>query len=178
MNPVIKLLIIVIAMGFSSLTIPIQAEQPPVVNEPAAVPTTQKDENKMEPIKEVLKETIPEPAPAIVQQQIAPKQPTVTGTCEDWMSQAGVTHPIATDLITRESGCNPCAYNPGQSDCNYKGNMACGIPQALPCSKLRDVAGCAMTDAVCQLKWMQNYVMARYGSWESALAFHNANNWY
>jgi len=79
---VIKLLIIVIAIGFSSLAIPTEAEQPPIVSEITTQPITQKDENKMEPIKEVLKETIPEPAPVIVPQQIAPKQPTVAGTCD------------------------------------------------------------------------------------------------
>ena len=101
-----------------------------------------------------------------------------SGNCSSWLAQAGITHPIAVDLIGRESGCNPCAYYPSSSDCNYQGNAACGIPQALPCSKLRDVAGCAMTDAVCQLRWMQSYVMGRYGSWEAARAHHNANNWY
>ena len=35
-----------------------------------------------------------------------------------------------------------------------------------------------MTDAVCQLRWMQSYVMGRYGSWEAARAHHDANNWY
>ena len=102
----------------------------------------------------------------------------LSGNCSTWLAQAGITHPIAVDLITRESGCNPCAYNPGQSDCNYKGNAACGIPQALPCSKLRDTAGCAMTDAVCQLRWMQSYVYGRYGSWEAAKEHHDRMGWY
>lgn len=101
-----------------------------------------------------------------------------SGNCEAWLNEAGINHANARELIKRESHCNPCAYNPGQSDCNYKGNAACGIPQALPCSKLRDVAGCSMTDAVCQLRWMANYVGSRYGSWDNAIAFHNANGWY
>lgn len=102
----------------------------------------------------------------------------MSGNCSTWMAQAGITNAIAIDLIGRESGCNPCSYNPGQSDCNYKGNAACGIPQALPCSKLRDVAGCAMTDAVCQLKWMQSYVYGRYGSWAGAKDHHDRMGWY
>lgn len=101
-----------------------------------------------------------------------------TGDCESWLNEAGINNANARELIKRESHCNPCAYNPGQSDCNYKGNAACGIPQALPCSKLRDVAGCSMTDAVCQLKWMVSYVMGRYGSWEGAIAHHDAYGWY
>ena len=101
-----------------------------------------------------------------------------SGNCEAWLSEAGINNADARELIKRESHCNPCAYNPGKSDCNYKGNAACGIPQALPCSKLRDVAGCSMTDAVCQLRWMVSYVMGRYGSWEAAIAHHDAKGWY
>lgn len=79
-------------------------------------------------------------------------------------------------IIGRESGWNPCAYNPGQSDCNYQGERACGIPQALPCSKLRNV--CPMTDAVCQLKWQYDYVRNRYGGYSSAYNHWVANHWY
>jgi hypothetical protein len=100
-----------------------------------------------------------------------------SGGCAQWMAQAGITHPIAVELIGRESGCNPCAYNPGQSDCGYTGDMACGIPQALPCSKLR--AACQpWNDPACQLKWMQSYIYGRYGSWEAAKAFHDSHGWY
>jgi TolA-binding protein len=88
----------------------------------------------------------------------APSSPT--GTCEDWMRQAGVPVNHATrTLIAKESGCRPNAVNPTSG--------ACGIPQAYPCSKLP----CTLTDPVCQLKWMQNYVSDRYGSWDNALAF-------
>lgn len=103
---------------------------------------------------------------------------SASGDCSAWMNQAGVIHQVAIELISRESGCNPCAYYPSSSDCNYTGNAACGIPQALPCSKLRDVAGCAMVDAVCQLRWMQDYVLNRYGSWEGAKSHHDRMGWY
>jgi TolA-binding protein len=85
-----------------------------------------------------------------------------SGDCETWMRQAGVPINNATrTLIAKESGCRPGAVNPSSG--------ACGIPQAYPCSKLP----CSLNDAgaVCQLQWMQNYVMQRYGSWESALSF-------
>ena len=91
----------------------------------------------------------------------------ISGDCASWMSEAGITHALARDLIQRESGCNHLAVNPSSG--------ACGIPQALPCSKLPQGLN---TPPVEQLKWMQNYVMARYGSWESAIAFHDSNNWY
>lgn len=84
------------------------------------------------------------------------------GSCADWMAQAGIASTTATNkLILKESGCRPNAVNPSSG--------ACGIPQAYPCSKLP----CPLNDsgAVCQLKWMSNYVQQRYGSWENALSF-------
>lgn len=89
----------------------------------------------------------------------------VSGTCEDWMQQAGVTDMVnARILIMRESGCNPNARNVSSG--------ACGIPQALPCSKL------GTSDPVAQIKWMQNYVNNRYGSWANAVAHSNSVGWY
>lgn len=95
---------------------------------------------------------------------VEPVKPPVkkaTGTCSEWMTQAGIPHSAASDkLILNESGCNPKAIN--------KSSGACGIPQALPCSKMK----CPLNDsgAVCQLKWMDGYVKSRYGTWEKALA--------
>lgn len=67
-------------------------------------------------------------------------------------------------LILRESGYNPNSVN--------KSSGACGLPQALPCSKLQDksVSG--------QVTWMINYVKNRYGTPSKALSFHNSHNWY
>lgn len=90
----------------------------------------------------------------------------VSGSCADWMAQAGITDPDAVWLIGKESGCRPNAINPTSG--------ACGIPQALPCSKLP----CTLQDPVCQLRWMSQYVANRYGSWSSARAFHQSHNWY
>jgi len=90
---------------------------------------------------------------------------SVSGTCQDWMNQAGITDQgNAYTLIMRESGCNPNAVN--------KSSGACGIPQALPCSKL------GTSDPVEQLKWMQNYVVRRYGSWVNAVGHSNSVGWY
>lgn len=76
------------------------------------------------------------------------------------MTQAGIPHTEAADkLILNESGCNPRAYN--------KSSGACGIPQALPCSKLPQGID---TPPVDQLKWMDKYVKGRYGSWHGALS--------
>lgn len=92
-----------------------------------------------------------------------------SGSCTDWMAAAGIPLTNATNtLIVKESGCNPNAVNPSSG--------ACGIPQALPCSK---IAHCGV-DPVCQLKWMDQYVKGRYGSWESALSawYSRSPHWY
>ena len=91
----------------------------------------------------------------------------VQGSCADWIRQAGVSDiENAYTLIMRESGCNVNSVN--------KSSGACGIPQALPCSKL----GSARGNPVAEIQWMNNYVVNRYGSWANAVAFWNAHHWY
>ena len=91
---------------------------------------------------------------------VAPAPQAPSGTCEQWMAQAGVPINAASrQLIINESGCRPDAVNPSSG--------ACGIPQALPCSKMP----CTLQDPVCQLRWMNAYVTERYSSWEGALGF-------
>lgn len=103
--------------------------------------------------QEVAKLPTPAPTPVI--------QP-VSGSCEDWMTQAGIPITTATKtLIINESGCRHTAINPSSG--------ACGIPQALPCSKMP----CTLQDPVCQLKWMDNYIKQRYSTWNNALAYWN-----
>jgi preprotein translocase subunit SecF len=99
--------------------------------------------------------------------QAAPKSVAVSGTCADWLAQAGVPATATVlELIRRESGCNPNAVNPSSG--------ACGIGQQLPCGKW---AG-AWNDPVAGIIGMNSYVMGRYGSWENALAWHDSHNWY
>lgn len=69
------------------------------------------------------------------------------------------------ELIFRESGFHPTSVN-------HLG--ACGLGQALPCAKM----GCALTDVDCQLNWVKNYVVRRYGTPSRALAFHDQKGWY
>lgn len=125
---------------------------------------------------EKIETTLPEPLSELETIYIASatQQPStpIYGDCASWMDKAGITHVLARELIQRESGCNPLAVNPSSG--------ACGIPQSLPCSKMGAVNqdGTSAVDPVSQLIWMQNYVMARYGSWDGAIAWHDANNWY
>lgn len=125
---------------------------------------TKKEEK---PVVEAVKKPESKPAPA----PTPPSGDWVT-RCKRWAEMAGVPlNSWAIELIGRESSCNPTVWN-------YGGSGAGGIPQALPASKM----GCGMTwadaDAICQLRWMENYVFARYGSWQNAVAFHNSHNWY
>jgi type II secretory pathway pseudopilin PulG len=91
----------------------------------------------------------------------------VSGSCEQWLAQAGVSDlGSARELIRRESSCNPNAVNSSSG--------ACGIAQELPCGK----SGCGLGNPVCQIRWMQGYVTARYGGWSQAIAWHNSHNWY
>jgi septal ring factor EnvC (AmiA/AmiB activator) len=69
-------------------------------------------------------------------------------------------------IYMKESGNNPNAVN------KYSG--ACGLAQALPCSKMN----CALGDYACQDAWATKYMQSRYGTWENAKAFWLANNWW
>lgn len=80
-------------------------------------------------------------------------------------------------IYNAESGNVACKINGGAIDCNYNGNRACGIGQALPCQKL--TAFCKLSDYACQDDWFTNsYMVPRYGTWENARAFWLANHWW
>lgn len=88
---------------------------------------------------------------------------------EQLMAAAGIAQGdffYADWLIMKESSWNPEAVNPSSG--------ACGLAQALPCSKI----GKNWNDPATALAWMANYVKNRYGSWHAAVQFHKANNWY
>jgi Uncharacterized protein conserved in bacteria len=91
------------------------------------------------------------------------------GKKDDWLRAAGVPEKYwgyADFLVSRESGWNPNAVNASSG--------ACGLAQALPCSK---VPGNPY-NPIDSLKWMDGYVNARYGGWEGAYNFWQANHWY
>ncbi len=98
---------------------------------------------------------------------IGAKAKSFGGSCSEWIAGAGITDTSsASALIARESGCNPYAVN--------QSSGACGVGQALPCGK----TGCEMGDGACQTRWMNQYVIGRYGSWSAALGHSYANGWY
>ena len=78
----------------------------------------------------------------------------------------GVKHWWALNkLIIRESSWNPWDVNSSSG--------ACGLPQALPCSKIPN-----WRSIKSQLIWMMRYIKGRYGNPTSALYAHYAKGWY
>lgn len=73
---------------------------------------------------------------------------------------------IAVELYSRESSLNPGAVN--------KSSGACGLPQALPCSKM----ACSLDDVDCQLAWGLSYINQRYGTPQAALNHSYMTGWY
>lgn len=71
------------------------------------------------------------------------------------------------ELVNRESGWQVGIYNKG-------GSGACGLGQALPCSKMGDAYG----DPEGEIRWTLEYIKGRYGSPSNALLFHSGHNWY
>ena len=118
-------------------------------------------------VSRVAIQTVVTKQPAKQVETVGAKVKTFGGNCASWMQAAGITDMAnATYLINAESGCNPNSVN--------KSSGACGVGQALPCSK----TGCEMGDGACQTAWMNRYVLGRYGSWEAAANHHRNRGWY
>ena len=114
---------------------------------------------------------------SIAEVAVIPEPVQPVGNKETWMAQAGIPQSdwwAVDSIVQREAGWNPCAYNPSQSDCNAQPTSACGLAQALPCSKV----GANWSDPVVSLKWQYQYVTERYGGYAQAVAFWNVNHWY
>ena len=88
-------------------------------------------------------------------------------------ASAGVTTSDWTYLnyiFTKESRWNAAACNPS--------SKAFGLCQALPASKMADIAGDYWTNPLTQMKWCHQYALGRYGSWQNAYNFWQANYWW
>lgn len=99
----------------------------------------------------------------------APPFYTGGGAPADWMAAAGIAEGdwgYVDYIVKKESGWNPNATN--------KSSGACGLVQALPCSK---VPGNGY-DPVDNLRWANGYATGRYGSWAGAYNFWTTNHWW
>lgn len=95
---------------------------------------------------------------------------TEGGNKDEWLKESGIPESewkYVDFIVSRESGWNPNATNPTSS--------ACGLAQALPCSKIPGKGG---YDPVTALKWQYNYVNERYGGYAGAYNFWTKNHWY
>ena len=102
-----------------------------------------------------------------------------SGGKEQWMAAAGIPKSdwqYVDYIVSKESGWDPCAYNPGLSDCSANPTSACGLAQSLPCGKQSKYGH--WTDPVANLKWQYEYVKGRYGGYAGAYAHWTANKWY
>jgi uncharacterized protein YabE (DUF348 family) len=91
------------------------------------------------------------------------------GSKTEWLAASNIPEAswgYADFMVSKESGWNPNAVN--------KSSGACGLAQALPCSK---VPGNPY-NPVDSLNWMNSYVNGRYGGWQGAYNFWNAKHWY
>lgn len=91
------------------------------------------------------------------------------GTKTDWLAASNIPElywGYADFMVQKESSWNPNAVN------RFSG--ACGLAQALPCSKL----GPNWNNPVVALNWMNDYVNGRYGGWEGAYTFWVTHRWY
>lgn len=87
----------------------------------------------------------------------------------EWMKAAGIAESdwnYVEYIASKESSWNPNATNASSG--------ACGLIQALPCSK---VPGNGY-DPVDNLRWADGYAKGRYGSWQAAHEFWQANHWW
>lgn len=73
-------------------------------------------------------------------------------------------------LWNRESSWNPNAVN--------KKSGACGVPQSLPCSKMKSEGSDYRTNYKTQVRWGLKYIKARYGSPAGAWAHSQRKGWY
>ena len=73
-------------------------------------------------------------------------------------------------LWHRESSWNPYAVN--------KKSGACGIPQSLPCKKMRSFGKDYKTNYKTQIKWGLNYIKNRYGTPANAWNHSQRKGWY
>lgn len=91
------------------------------------------------------------------------------GTKTEWLAASNIPQEswgYADFMVQRESGWRPDAIN--------RTSGACGLAQALPCSKIPG----QWNDPVNALNWMNGYVNGRYGGWAQAYDFWQKNKWY
>jgi len=97
----------------------------------------------------------------------AAKTPVVSKVVQSIVPTAqAATGDAKAFIYAKESGNNPGAINASSG--------ACGLGQALPCSKMP----CSLSDYACQDNFFTNYMLSRYGTWANARAFWLRMHWW
>jgi hypothetical protein len=90
---------------------------------------------------------------------------------------ASATYSVRVDTTLSEAEAKLFIYQKesgNRTNAINKSSGACGLGQALPCSKL----GCSLDDYACQDAWFSNYAIRRYGSWVGAYQFWLTHRWW
>lgn len=156
----------VVSLPSNSIDIKVTPAPAPVVSQPVATTTASTEARATVARERATKPVVKQPAPA-------PAVTVPTGTIQTYAQTRsdqifGAGHFSAlVSLWNHESGWNYKAYNASSG--------ACGIPQALPCSK----GGANFrNDPYKQVEWGLNYIRSRYGNPTNALKFWNSHRWY
>jgi hypothetical protein len=138
---------------------------------PPVAPTYIQSVPRLEPVvavsfpvpEEVSPVVIPEPPIAPV---VVPAAPPSVSVAAPVVGATGCGDTIYKQFIYQhESGCRTDAVNE---------IGACGLGQALPCSKM----GCSLSDWACQDAFFTNYANSVYGGWAQAYTFWISHNWW
>lgn len=112
----------------------------------------------------VIKDVVPEPQSEAVAVPIASVVTYTAPVVPSVFSGSGDQY--LDFIVAHESGGNAFAVNPSSG--------ACGLAQELPCGK----SGCTLGDANCELNWMRQYCIDRYGSTYNAYLYWIAHGNY
>lgn len=128
-------------------------------------------ENDVEVSRKVLQElVVEEPVPKVIAK--GRKAPVVADNKAEIMAAAGISsneYYAADYIISHESGWRVNALS---------SNGCAGLGQACPASKLARVCPNWESDAVCQMKFFNNYAVSRYGSWTRAFEVWQLQRWW
>ena len=109
-----------------------------------------------------------------------PPVAVLSGDHNDWLAQAGIAQSdwgYATYIINHENGLWCATRSFGERSCiGANVNVAYGICQANPGTKMVSAGADWRTNVITQLKWCNGYAKARYGGWYGAYQFWLKNN--
>lgn len=101
-----------------------------------------------------------------------------SGSKESWLLESGIQRGdwgYVDWIVSRESGWQPCAYNPGQNDCSASPTSACGLVQQYPCGKIPG----DWRDPVAALKWQASYVCGdKFNAYAGSSCYARAVNYW